>query len=89
MQLPISDRDGLVDWLCKPFQAPGAHVADCSKPVKTGEENRLHAGLPWNLHYLTIILFSRQYWEGLTDIAAMIFFLSILAYKKMVQHPGF
>ena len=23
--------------------------------------------VPWNLHYLTIILFSRQYWEGLTD----------------------
>ncbi len=23
-----SDRDGLVEWLCKPFQAPGAHVAD-------------------------------------------------------------
>ncbi len=31
-----SDRDWLVDWLCKPFQAPGAHVADYSKPVKTG-----------------------------------------------------
>ena len=37
----ISDGDGLVDRLCKPFQAPGAHVADCSKPVKTGEENSL------------------------------------------------
>ncbi len=38
----LSDRDELVDWLYKPFQAPGAHVADFSKPVKTGEENRLH-----------------------------------------------
>ncbi len=35
-----TDRDELVDWLCKPFQAPGAHVADYSnKPVKTGEGN--------------------------------------------------
>ncbi len=30
--LTAFDRDELVDWLCKPFQAPGAHVADYSKP---------------------------------------------------------
>ncbi len=41
-----TDRYELVDWLYKPFQALGAHVADYSKPVKTGEENRLHGGLP-------------------------------------------
>ncbi len=39
VQHGLSGRDGLVDWLCKPFQAPGAHVADYSKPVKPGEEN--------------------------------------------------
>ncbi len=26
--------------------------------------------VPWNLHYLTIILFSKQYWEGLTVFIA-------------------
>ena len=34
----VTERDGLVDWLCKPFQAPCAHVADYSKPVRTGEK---------------------------------------------------
>ncbi len=48
----LTDRDELVDWLYKPFQAPGAHVADYSKPVKTGEENRLHAGLPRPSQYV-------------------------------------
>ena len=37
---PFTDRDCVVDLPYKPFQAPGAHVADYSKPVKTREKNR-------------------------------------------------
>ena len=39
----LADRDELVDWLSKPFQAPGAHVSDYSKPVKAARKTGLCA----------------------------------------------